>query len=134
MTFDFPTFVGLRVNEHAFHTWDIEVATKPDAVLPDQVAALVVDNLDLIARYTARPTGETTTVTVRTTAPERTFTLDYSVDSVTLIAGGAEDADVTLPAEAFARLVYGRLDPGHTPAVDADAGTLDVLRATFPGP
>ena len=39
------------------------------------------------------------------------------------------------PAEAFLRLVYGRLDPDHTPAVDLDAAdvTLDELRRTFPG-
>ena len=39
-----------------------------------------------------------------------------------------------MPAEAFIRLVYGRLDPAHTPAVDGDAALLDQLRATFPGP
>lgn len=32
------------------------------------------------------------------------------------------------------RLVYGRLDPGHTPAsVVATGVDLDTLRATFPG-
>ena len=29
MTFGFTGFVGLRLNEHAFHTWDIEVAVDP---------------------------------------------------------------------------------------------------------
>jgi hypothetical protein len=39
-----------------------------------------------------------------------------------------------LPAEAFVRLVYGRLDPDHTPdAVTATGVDLDLLRRTFPG-
>jgi hypothetical protein len=43
-------------------------------------------------------------------------------------------SDVELTAEAFARLVYGRLDPIHTPAFDGDPAVLDGLRATYPGP
>ena len=41
---------------------------------------------------------------------------------------------LVLPAEAFARLVYGRLDPDHTPPVEGDAESLDELRKVFPGP
>ena len=69
MTFDFDSFVGLRLNGTTLHTWDIEVALDPAAVIPTSIAALVVDNLDLIARFTAKPTGETATITVRTTDP-----------------------------------------------------------------
>jgi hypothetical protein len=39
-----------------------------------------------------------------------------------------------LPAEALIRLVYGRLDPDHTPAVKGDPDVLDRLRRVFPGP
>jgi hypothetical protein len=39
-----------------------------------------------------------------------------------------------LPAEAFCRLVYGRLDPDHTPPFSGDAALLDALRSVFPGP
>ena len=53
-----PTeFVALRLNEHALHTWDVEVALEPDAIVPVEAAALVVDNLGLIARFTGKPTG-----------------------------------------------------------------------------
>jgi tetratricopeptide (TPR) repeat protein len=45
MTFDYDQFLGLRLNEHAFHTWDIEVAADPDATIPEPVAALVEDRL-----------------------------------------------------------------------------------------
>jgi hypothetical protein len=40
--------------------------------------------------------------------------------------------DLELPAEAFVRLVYGRLDPAHTPPVSGTAD-LDELRSVFPG-
>ena len=134
LTFDFDGVVGLRLNEHAMHTWDIEVAVDPAAVIPSQIAALVVDNLDLIARFTAKPTGETETITVRTIVPARAFTVRLAPESATLDPDvGPGPADLELPSEAFARLVYGRLDPAHTPA-GADNHAVDVLRRVFPGP
>ena len=42
--------------------------------------------------------------------------------------------DLELPAEAFARLIYGRLDPDHTPAFTGTEELMDVLRQTYPGP
>jgi hypothetical protein len=40
----------MRLNEHAFHTWDIEVVADPAATIPVPVAELVIDNLELVAR------------------------------------------------------------------------------------
>jgi hypothetical protein len=68
----------------------------------------------------ARPTGCEFSLT---TGPDR---LRCTGD------GGAPD--LTLPAEAFIRLVYGRLDPEHTPSFDGDPELLDSLRSVFPGP
>ena len=134
MTFDFGQFVGLRLNEHAFHTWDIEVAADPAATLPDSAAQLVVDSLELVARFTAKPTGDTTTITVATAGPERTFTVELTPSVVSLTSGAADaKPDLRMPAEAFARLVYGRLDAGHTPA-GIEPSTLDTLRRLYPGP
>jgi len=135
LTFDFDGFVAIRLNEHAFHTWDIEVALDPTATIPVDVAALVVDNLELVARFTAKPTGSTKAVIVETTTPTRRFTIDLSADAVTFSTGaGDTPPDVIMPAEAFARLVYGRLDPEHTPPVDQGERALDELRPVFPGP
>jgi uncharacterized protein (TIGR03083 family) len=133
MSLDFDGFVGMRLNEHAFHTWDIEVAVDPTATIPEQAAAVVVDNLELIARYTARPTGDTSIVTVVTTEPRRGFTIALAPDSVVLTADTHAAANLGLNAEAFARLVYGRLDPEHTPQ-DQEDPLLDVLRGVFRGP
>jgi hypothetical protein len=38
-----------------------------------------------------------------------------------------------MPAEAFIRLLYGRLDPAHTPPVESTGVDLDELRQLFPG-
>ena len=137
MSFDFDGFVGLRLNEHAFHTWDIDVTLDPKATIPSPIAALVVDNLELIGRYTAQPTpGDPTTITVRTSDPGRHFTVELTAEGATLAPSAATDADadVELTAEAFARLVYGRLDPDHTPPFVGDPAVIDRLRATYPGP
>jgi uncharacterized protein (TIGR03083 family) len=134
MTLGFAQFVGMRLNEHAFHTWDIEVVVDPAATIPVPVAALVVDNLDLVARFTGKPTGDTKTIKVATSGPERGFTVEIRPDGVALTSGApAASPDVELPGEAFARLVYGRLDAEHTPAA-ARGSALDILRRLFPGP
>ncbi len=135
LSLGFDEFVGLRLNEHAFHSWDIEVAFADTARLPEDAAALVVDNLALIARFSGRADGQERTVAVRTTDPERDIALRLSADGVELAAGErGEEAELVLPAEAFCRLVYGRLDPVHTPTFSGDAALLDTLRAVFPGP
>ena len=38
-----------------------------------------------------------------------------------------------LPAEALVRLVYGRIDPGHTPPMVAQGIEFDQPRRIFPG-
>lgn len=136
MTLDFAQFVGMRLNEHAFHTWDIEVVENPEATLPEQVAALVVDNLELIACFTAKPTGETRTIGVATTAPARSFSIDLTPDHGVFTPASFETApDLELPSEAFARLVYGRLDTAHAPVeVNDGSSMLETLRQVFPGP
>jgi uncharacterized protein (TIGR03083 family) len=134
MTVDFDGFVGLRLNEHAFHTWDIDVANDPEATIPIRLAELVVDNLELIARFTAQPTGDTQTIRISTTDPDRNFQIELSVDAVTFRrTNTTQRVDLQLPSEAFARLVYGRLDIDHTPPGHHEHA-LDVLRRVFPGP
>jgi uncharacterized protein (TIGR03083 family) len=134
MTLDFEQFVGMRLNEHALHTWDIEVVGDPAATVAQPAAGLLVDNLGFIARFTGRPDPRATPITVRTTDPDRSFTIDLATVPVTLEAGPQQESpQLELPAEAFARLIYGRLDPDHTPGPDQEE-TLSKLRAAFPGP
>ncbi len=54
------------------------------------------------------------------------------VTLTTLDAVTPDAAVARMPAEAFLRLVAGRLDPEHTP-LGVDAPDLDELRQAFPG-
>jgi uncharacterized protein (TIGR03083 family) len=133
MSFDLAGFVGLRLNEHALHTWDIEVVLDPNATLPERVASLVVDNLAMIARFTGKATGDERSLHVHTIEPTRDFNLSIGQERVSLEPSGEDpEPDLELPAEAFIRLVYGRLDAVHTPPT---RGSVDVdeLRRVFPG-
>jgi uncharacterized protein (TIGR03083 family) len=135
LTVDFATYVGMRVTEHTMHTWDVEVALDPRAPLPPEAVPFVVDHLDLIARFTGRPTGTDRVVRVETTDPARRFVVELTADAVTFSPGGDGAADLSLPAESWARLVYGRLDADHTPAAVRDPdGALALLRFVYPGP
>ena len=140
LLFDFEGFVGLRVNEHVVHTWDVEVALDPTVVLPGEATDLLVDQLGLVAGFTARPAGEPGTTIVDTTEPARRFAVTVADDGATfsgVVAADAQHAaataDLALPAESMCRLVYGRLDPDHTPAGVDDGPVLARLRAVFPG-
>jgi len=132
---DWGSFVGLRLNEHLLHEWDVAVMFDPEATLAPDATAVVVDNLELIGRFAARRHGDPRTITIATSDPERSFAVTIGADAVTFAPGdGTGQPDVTMPAEALVRLVYGRLDPDHTPpTVTADPATVDQLRAVFPG-
>lgn len=130
----FETAVALRLNEHGLHTWDIEVMSDSEAGLAADAAAVIIDNLGLVGRFAARPTGDEREVRVRTRDPVRHFTVRLTPDSAQLLEGDAGmDPDLELPAESFCRLVYGRLDPEHSPAVPANGEVLGLLRRVFPG-
>ena len=130
---DFDAYVGMRLNEHVLHTWDVEVTLDPSATLPDELAAEVIVNMGLLLRFGAQPTGDTTTVSVGTPDGAHGLTVDLTPDAATATAGPIEGSpDVMLPTEAIVRLAYGRLDPEHTPA-GAEGPALDTLRKVFPG-
>ena len=95
---------------------------------------LVVDNLGMIARFTARPIGTTRTIAVRTTDPSRDVSVSLGADGVEYTSSSSGEPDLVLPAEALCRLVYGRLDPDHTPTYTGDGQALAALRQVFPGP
>jgi uncharacterized protein (TIGR03083 family) len=134
---DLAGLLRMRLAEHALHTWDIAVVLDPAAVLPADVAGLVVENLSMIVQYVAKPAAPTT-VRIETVEPALVMelALDPAGSRLDLTAAAVEPGTPALrmPAEAFVRLLYGRLDPDHTPpSVQADPGQLDALRSTFPG-
>lgn len=132
---DAAGLVRLRLSEHALHTWDVAVASDPVAtVLPAAVPEALAQISQLLS-FVAKPGGDSFRVRVRTTGPEGDYLLDVG-EPVTLSAWadqGPVDGVIELPSEALLRLLYGRLDPEHTPAYTAEGIELDRLRAVFPG-
>jgi uncharacterized protein (TIGR03083 family) len=129
--------VGLRLGEHALHTWDVAASFDPAVTVSADAVALLIDN---VPGFLAPRLGKVPDVPfrarIRSTDPERDYLL-VAADPVTMTdwPGGGADFEATMPSEALLRLAYGRLDPGHTPAgVQADPADLDRLRRMFPGP
>jgi len=131
----------MRLGEHAIHSWDVAVALDPEATVAPDAVALLIDTLDQFVSRSGKPEGKPRKIRVLTTDPERQFTLETG-DAVTLTASDRESnpeppelglSELRLPAEAFVRLVYGRLDADHTPAVESAGVDLDELRKVFPG-
>jgi uncharacterized protein (TIGR03083 family) len=149
MDLDLSGFLGMRLNEHVLHTWDVAVTLDETATVPTDAAELVVDTLGMTARFAGKPTGADRTITVLTLAPTRHVEVSLRPDGVTLVpadpadgadpadladlAETADQADLVMPAEALIRLVYGRLDPDHTPSIQGSEADLDELRRSFPG-
>lgn len=130
---DLADLAAARLGEHALHTWDMAVALDPAATLAPDAVALLIDTLPTMAARAGLPVPGADPVSVAVTDPDRAFdlTLDPAVTLTPRDGGGP--AGATFPAEAFIRLVAGRLDADHTP-LGADAGDrLDQLRQAFPG-
>ena len=136
---DAAGYLGLRLNEHALHSWDVAVAFDPSATVDADAVALLVDRLPLVAGHAghAEAAGDDRpyTVTLKTTGPMRRYRV--SVDDGVGIApvdDGDVGADVELGAEAMLRLVFGRLDPDHAPPVaPGQLPTVERLRRVFSG-
>ena len=129
---DLAGALGMRLSEHALHTWDVAVTFDPAAKVAPDAVDLLVDRLPLMAGFMGKQAPAPVAVAVTTTAPDRAFTLDTG--GVTLAPAGAADAptaSLALPAEAFIRLVYGRLD--NEEGLTASGVTLSELRSVFPG-
>jgi uncharacterized protein (TIGR03083 family) len=135
---DLSGILRMRLAEHALHTWDIVVMGDPSATVNSRAVPSILDGLWWLLGYVAKPISDQT-IRVVTTAPARALVLKLAEggESSLSAAEGAEvdaAAELRLPAEAFVRLVYGRLDPDHTPAsVEASGVELDYLRQVFPG-
>jgi uncharacterized protein (TIGR03083 family) len=152
---DIAGLAALRLGEHVLHTWDIAVALDPAATIAQDAVDLLIDTLPQRAAAAGTPVPGGSPLEVVTSEPLRAFhlTLDPAVtltardaatpdaatpdaatpDAATPDAATPDAAVARFPAEAFIRLVAGRLDPDHTP-LGVDAGDrLDQLRQAFPG-
>jgi uncharacterized protein (TIGR03083 family) len=132
MSTDLAGVLGMRLSEHALHTWDIAVMLDPAAKVAPDAVDLLVDRLPMMVGFMSKQAPAPVAVAVTTTGPERAFTLDTG--GVTLTPAGVADtptASLALPAEALLRLVYGRLD--DEPGLRASGVTIAELKSVFPG-
>jgi uncharacterized protein (TIGR03083 family) len=135
MHVDATKLLGMRLGEHALHSWDVEVVFDDEAVLASDATELLVDGLGTLVSRVGKPEDEPRSISIVTSLPERRLVLDTG--AVTLEPGEAADGSprLELSSEALIRLVYGRLDDRHlgAPWPRATGVGLDSLRAIFPG-
>lgn len=132
---DVADLLGMRLNEHVLHSWDVLVVLDHSAELLPEAVPSILDRLGELVARVGKAGDRTLVVAVHTSQPERELLLRVGDGKVTLgLADEEAAARLETPAAAFVRLVYGRLDPDHTPAdVVASGVELDELRALFPG-
>ncbi|MGW0197499.1 maleylpyruvate isomerase family mycothiol-dependent enzyme [Nonomuraea sp. NPDC003201] len=136
---DVATAARMRLSEFALHSWDVRVSFDEHATLaPDASAALLHGEPDLLAWIgkADKLDGRSAVLQVTTAEPASVFALRLQAPiSVDFDVPEQPDGTITLPAEAWLRLVAGRLAPKRTPSkvTTTGAADLDLLRSVFPG-
>ncbi|MDP9795618.1 uncharacterized protein (TIGR03083 family) [Catenuloplanes nepalensis] len=135
---DVATSARLRLSEFALHQWDAVAALDPRARVRADAVPQLLDHVSRMFGFlgrTAPLNGAEHHLAVHLTGPDRSFGLRLG-DSIEVTETPAEPSGtLTLPAEAWLRLLYGRFKPGY----DSDEVTvtgplgLDDLRRVFPG-
>ena len=128
------TALGMRLNEVANHSWDVRVAFDHDAGVDADSAALLVDlmagPLGFMLGFLTKPAELVNPVSVA--IPGAGLVIDDAVTVVDHLE--APSATFNGPAEAFVRLVSGRLKAPYDKGVTVEGSvTLDDLRRVFPG-
>jgi len=135
---DVATAASYRLNELALHSWDVRVGFDPAATVAAEATPHLLGLAGNLAGFLGKADaleGMTAVVAVTTTDPAQSYALSLG-EKVSVSAGAPEQADgaLTLPAEAWLRLLTGRLKPQYTPEGIAATGaaSLDLLRRVFP--
>lgn len=133
---DVATAVRFRLNEFALHSWDVRATLDPSATVRAEAVPELLDQIGALLGWIGKADrlGRAASLAVTLTDPDRSFGLLIG-DGVALgEVPAAPDGALTLPAEAWLRLLTGRLRAEHTPdAVTTSGVSLDELRAVFPG-
>jgi uncharacterized protein (TIGR03083 family) len=135
---DLATTLKLRLNEFALHSWDVRAFLDSDAVIESSAVPLGLEILPGFLPFLAKPEhlGRSATLRVDLTHPSQRFGLALTPDGARITDLPPEPTGtLALPAEAWLRLVTGRLRREYTPATVAVDGpvTLADLRRVFPG-
>jgi uncharacterized protein (TIGR03083 family) len=135
---DVATAGSYRLNEVALHSWDVRVGFDPAATVAPEATPHLLGLAANLAGFLGKPDaldGTSAVIAVTTSDPGQSFTLRLG-EKVSVTAGAPDQADgaLTLPAEAWVRLLTGRLKPQYAPeGISATgAASLDLLRRVFP--
>lgn len=136
---DVATAARFRLSEFALHSWDVRAGFDENAAVAPEAAGPLLDGTNDLLAWISKPEhlqGKHSTIEVTTTDPAEVFALGLA-GQVTIERRTPEQPDGTLalPAEAFLRLLAGRLSARYTPdsVVTTGAADLEVLRQVFPG-
>lgn len=128
------TALGMRLSEVANHSWDVRVAFDPDTGVAASSAEVLLDHLagpiGFMLGFLAKPAELAKPASVA--VPGGGLVID---DAVTVV-DHLESPSATFngPAEAFVRLISGRLKAPYDKDVTVEGSiTLDDLRRVFPG-
>ncbi|TMR94998.1 maleylpyruvate isomerase family mycothiol-dependent enzyme [Nonomuraea basaltis] len=136
---DVATAARLRLSELTLHSWDVRVGFDEHATLPpDATNELLHQSPDLLEWIGKAELldGKHAVIQVTTSGPASVFALRLNARiSADFDVPEKPDGTLTLPAEAWLRLVAGRLAPQHTPSgvVTTGAADIELLRRVFPG-
>ncbi|WP_410606726.1 maleylpyruvate isomerase family mycothiol-dependent enzyme [Amycolatopsis sp. lyj-109] len=128
------TALGMRLSEVANHSWDVRVAFDENAGVDAGSADVLIDLLTgpvgFMLSFLAKPAELADPVSVA--VPGAGLVIDDAVTVVDHLE--APSATFTGPAEAFIRLVSGRLKAPYDHGVTVEGSVaLDELRRVFPG-
>ncbi|QNE21795.1 maleylpyruvate isomerase family mycothiol-dependent enzyme [Kribbella qitaiheensis] len=133
------TVARLRLNEFTLHAWDVRSGLDDKATLDGQAVPELLEsalgNLSWISKPAAL-NGEYSVIQVTLTDPAKQLTLHLNDPvSISFDPASSPDGTLTVPAEAWLRLVSGRLAPQYTPdgVESTGAASLDTLRHVFAG-
>jgi uncharacterized protein (TIGR03083 family) len=137
-----PVGVGeagrMRLNEFALHTWDAKAGADPATTVPATAVPLMFDAMAGLIGWIAQPDtleGRSANLAVVLSDPAREFGLVLGEKVAITDTPAAPDGTLRIPAEAWLRLITGRLAPQYTPAgIEVDGPiSLDDIRKVFPG-
>lgn len=136
---DLAFALTFRLAEFALHSWDVRAFLDDEAVVEASAVPLLLPMMPMFLSFAAKPEklGRPATFRVELTDPAQRFGLEVGPEGVKITdVPQSETGTLVLPAEAWLRLVTGRLRRDHTPEkkVTFDGPvTLDELRRVFPG-
>jgi uncharacterized protein (TIGR03083 family) len=127
-------FLAMRLQEHVVHTWDVEVATDRAATIPATHLPFLLERLPSVAPRSAREVDVPRSVHVRVESPDASFRVDLDRETTLLRDDESSEAELTMSAEGFVRLVFGRLpDPSAVVESEEQADLAADLARVFVG-